>query len=511
MPSKTQFYAQLAAETARGLTDSLQTWTAFLETSARLYKYPYYEQLLIFAQKPEATACAGYEVWNDTMHRFVRRGSKGIALLDSSGDNPRIKYVFDVSDTGGGANARRPFLWEYKPEHQENVTAALEERFGSPGRASFALQLEAIAGDLIESYWDDHRQDILRIVDGSFLEEYDEDNLRATFHHAGTVSTAYMLMSRCGLDPSTYFTHEDFLPVFDFNTPETIGALGSAISEASEQVLRQIEVTIKRYEREHRAERTESHERTAIQDERRLPDSRSEPERDNGNAAGQVRENAENLSEGASSGTVLESASVGEAVSASEGDRRGGAEPSGNDDPEADGSGGNQREAESREPDAVGGPDEQLQGPGGGDDSLGADLQLNDAAEGPGQMSLFPSEAEQIEQIAEAESAHETLPAFSIPQEDIDLLLIYGSNDRNGRMKIATEFMKQKSVEEIADFLKKTYRGAYGIETERGQFSSFAAEEGIRIARGDGAEYDRSAQVPVFFSFCILTSFSNIL
>ena len=157
MPSKTQFYAQLAAETARGLTESLQRWTAFLETSARLYKYPYYEQLLIFAQKPEATACAGYEVWNDTMHRFVRRGSKGIALLDSSGDNPRIKYVFDVSDTGGGANARRPFLWEYRPEHQESVGTSLEERFGSPGRASLALQLEAIAGDLIETYWEDHR------------------------------------------------------------------------------------------------------------------------------------------------------------------------------------------------------------------------------------------------------------------------------------------------------------------------------------------------------------------
>ena len=495
MPSKPQFYLQLAAETASSLTESLQRWTAFLETSARLYKYPYYEQLLIFAQKPEATACAGYEVWNDTMHRFVRRGSKGIALLDSSGDNPHIKYVFDVSDTGGGANARRPFLWEYRPEHQESVGTALEERFGSPDRASLALQLEAIAGDLIENYWDDHSQDILHIVDGSFLEEYDEDNLRATFHHAGTVSTAYMLMSRCGLDPSTYFTHEDFLPVFDFNTPETIGALGSAISEASDQVLRQIEVTIKRYEREHRAERMESHEQTAIQDERRLPDSRSEPERDNGNPAGQVRENAEDLSEGASSGTVLESAADGAAIPASEGDRPGSAEPARNDDAQADASGGDQREAESREPDAVGGPDEQLQGPGGGDDSHRADLQLNDAAEGPGQMSLFPSEAAQIEQIAEAESVQETLPAFSIPQEDIDLLLIYGSNNRNGRMMIATEFMKQNSVEEIAGFLKKSYRGAYGIETERGQFSSFAAEEGIRIVRGDGAEYDRSAQV----------------
>ena len=160
MPSKTHFYAQLAAETARGLTNSLQIWTAFLETSARLYKYPYYEQLLIFAHKPEATACAGYEVWNETMNRYVRRGTKGIALIDSSGDTPRMKYVFDVSDTGGGANARRPFLWEYRPEHQDSVTAALEQRFGHSGSISLAFQLEAVAGELIESWWEEHRRDI---------------------------------------------------------------------------------------------------------------------------------------------------------------------------------------------------------------------------------------------------------------------------------------------------------------------------------------------------------------
>ena len=396
MPSKTQFYAQLAAETARGLTDSLQTWTAFLETSARLYKYPYYEQLLIFAQKPEATACAGYEVWNETMNRYIRRGTKGIALIDSSGDTPRMKYVFDVSDTGGGANARRPFLWEYRPEHRDSVTAALEQRFGQSGSVSLAFQLEAIAGELIESYWEEHQRDILGIVDGSFLEEYDEDNLRAVFKHAGTVSTAYALMSRCGLDPSGYFTHEDFQPIFDFNTPATVGILGTAISEASEQVLRQIEVTIKRYEREHRAERTDNHERTELQGERRLSDPGSEPERDGGDAAGQVRQDAEDLSDGASPGAVLESAPVGEAVSPSAGDRRDGAEPSGNDDAEADGSSGDQREAESREPDAVGRSDEQLQSPGRRDNPPGVGLQLNDEAdEGPGQMSLFPSEAEQ--------------------------------------------------------------------------------------------------------------------
>ena len=496
MPSKTQFYAQLAAETARGLTESLQTWTAFLETSARLYKYPYYEQLLIFAQKPEATACAGYEVWNETMHRYVRRGSKGIALIDSSGDNPRMKYVFDVSDTGGGANARRPFLWEYRPEHKDSVTAALEQRFGVSGSASLAIQLESIAGELIESWWEEHQRDFRGIVDGSFLEEYDEDNLRAVFKHAGTVSAAYMLMSRCGLDPSNYFTHEDFQPIFDFNTAATVGILGTAISEASEQVLRQIEVTIKRYEREHRAERTENHERTELQGERRLSDPGSEPERDAADAAGQVRTDAEELPEGASPGAILEPAPVGEAVSPSEGDRRDSAEPTRNDDAEADERGGDQRDNESRESDAVGGSDEQLQGPGRGDDSPGAGLQLSpDADEGPGQMSLFPSEAEQIEQIAEAESVPETLPAFSIPQEDIDLLLIFGSNDQEGRMKIATEFMKQKSVEDLAAFLKMTYRGAYGIETERGRFSSFAADDGIHFASGDGAEYERKAQV----------------
>lgn len=496
MPSKTQFYAQLAAETSRRLTDSLQTWTAFLETSARLYKYPYYEQLLIFAQKPEATACAGYEVWNETMNRYVRRGTKGIALIDSSGDNPRMKYVFDVSDTGGGANARRPFLWEYRPEHQEAVTTALENRFGKSGRISFAFQLEDIAGELIENWLDEHQRDLRGIVDGSFLEEYDEDNLRAVFKHAGAVSAAYMLMSRCGLDPSNYFTHEDFQPIFDFNTPATVGVLGTAISEASEQVLRQIEVTIKRYEREHRAERTENHERTELQGERRLSDPGSEPEPDSGDAAGQIRQDAEILSEGASPGAVLESAPVGEAVSPSEGDRRDGAEPSGNDDAEADGSSGDQREAEGRGPDAVDRTDEQLQGASRGDDPPGAGLQLNDdAEEGPGQMSLFPSEAEQIQTIAEAESAQQAPSAFSILQEDIDLLLIFGSNDREARMKITTEFCKHKRPERVVDYLKKTYRGAYGIETERGKFSSFAAEDGIHIARGDGAEYARDAQV----------------
>ena len=145
MPSKLQLYAQLADQTAQQITGSLQAWTGFLTTAARLYKYPYHEQLMIYAQRPEATACADYELWNNTMHRYVRRGSRGIALIDTSGDNPRLRYVFDVSDTGGGEKSRRPYLWEYRDEHHDAVTAALERRFDVDAARGMEEQLERIA------------------------------------------------------------------------------------------------------------------------------------------------------------------------------------------------------------------------------------------------------------------------------------------------------------------------------------------------------------------------------
>ena len=245
MPSKLQFYAQMADQTAQQLTGSLQAWTGFLTTAARLYKYPYHEQLMIYAQCPEATACADYDLWNKTMRRYVRRGSQGIALIDTSGDNPRLKYVFDVSDTGGGEQSRRPYLWAYRDEHYDAVTAALERRFDVASQGDLADQLETIAAQLVNEYWQDNQYDILGIVDGSFLSEYDDFNVGAAFRNAAVVSTTYALLSRCGLEPEEYFTHEDFLNVFDFDTPATVAALGTAVSVASEQVLRQIEVTIK--------------------------------------------------------------------------------------------------------------------------------------------------------------------------------------------------------------------------------------------------------------------------
>ena len=497
MPSKLQFYSQLADQTARQLTGSLQTWTGFLTTAARLYKYPYHEQLMIYAQRPEATACADYELWNRTMRRFVRRGSQGIALIDTSGDNPKIKYVFDVSDTGGGPRSRRPFLWEYRDEHYDGVTAALERRFDVSAEHGLAEQLESIAAQLVDEYWNDNQYDILGIVVGSFLEEYDDFNVGAAFRNAAVVSTTYALLSRCGLEPERYFTHEDFLNVFDFNTPATVAALGAAVSQTSEQVLRQIEIAIKNYEREKLTERSQNHDRAELSEERGLPDPRPDADRTDADAPRQVRENAEALPGGASPGAVESDDPERNPVPAPAGDRGGGEQPDGSDDPGAGESGGRDGGSESVRPDAVDRPDERLQGPGRRNDPGRADLQLTEhtPAEASGQITLFPSEGEQIEMIMEAESAATAPFAFSLPQEDVDLLLRLGSNTEDARTKLALEFMKQKPTSELVAFVKQTFHDGYGLITDHGKLSSWAAEDGLHILRGTSVRYARNAQI----------------
>ena len=496
MPSKVQLYAQMADRTAEQITGSYQKWTAFLTTAARLYKYPYNEQLMIFAQRPEATACAGYDLWNKQMRRYVRRGSKGIALVDTSSDQPKLRYVFDVSDTSGGENSRRPYLWEYRQEHREVVSAALEQRFDVSGENGLADQMERVAAQLVDEYWHDNWRDIVGIVDGSFLEDYDEFNIGAAFRNAAAVSTTYALLSRCGMQPGDYFEHEDFLNVFDFNTPQTVAALGTAISQSSELVLRQIEVTIKNYEREKIAERSESHERTDLHPQRGLSDSRPEPDRAAASPAGQVRQDAEELPEGASSGAVEQPAAVREAVPPSAGDRRGGEQPAGTDDAGADEVGGRDGIAESQRPDEVGRADEHAESAGRGNDPHGTGVQLNmfDAPAGA-QMSFFPSEAEQIQSIAEAESVTPSAFSMFISQDDIDHILRAGGNADAARMKIAAEFSKQKPLEDRAAFLKALYYGGNGLITDNGRLSAWYGDDGIHIATGDTSRYLRSAQV----------------
>ena len=407
MPTKAEMYAQMAEKVAVQLTGSWQEWTGFLTTAARLYKYPFHEQMMIYAQRPDATACAEYDLWNNRMGRYVRRGSKGIALVDDSGDRPRLRYVFDISDTGRRENSRTPWLWTLEEAHTAPVTAMLENRYEVTG-SDLAEQLTRVAGKLAEEYWTEYQQDIRHIVDGSFLEEYDEIDIGVQFQSAATVSIAYALMSRCGLEPERHFDYEDFMPIFDFNTPATVRALGTAVSQASQQVLRQIGITIQNYERAQIAERSVTHgEQTDLHPERGLSDSRSEADRAAAEAPGQVRQDAENVPEGASAHPVQPVADDREAVPAPSGDRRDREHPSGADDVPAGERRGRDGGTESQRPDGLGGPDEHLQGPGGGNSAGGTYQQLT--------LNLFLSEAEQIQRIDEAESV-KTPSAFSMPK-----------------------------------------------------------------------------------------------
>ena len=495
MPNKLQAYAEQAERTARQITGSHLAWTAFLTTAARLYKYPYNEQLMIYMQRPEATACAEYDFWNEKMGRYVRRGSTGIALIDATGYKPRLKYVFDVSNTGGKENARRVNLWELKEAHTDSVSAMLERNYGVSGRNGLTEQFEAVASRLASEYWRDHSRDILGIVADSYLEEYDDYNIEVAFKNAAVVSITYSLMSRCGMQPEDHFEHEDFFSIFDFNTPRTVAALGTAVSEINEQVLRQIEVTIRNYEREHSAERTAEHgEQPDLHDERRLHDSRPE-DRGAGAAPRQVRADAPEVPEGASAHSLEPDDSGGSPVPAPAGDRAGGAEPLRADDAGAGGGGRSDGEPESPRPNEMGGPDERLQGAGRGDYSGRADLRITEHPARGGQLSFFPTEAEQITAIEEAESVAQTPFAFSVSQEQLDHVLRLGGNEDNTRMVIAAAFQKQKSTEDIAALLQSTFHGGNGFKTPEGELSAWYAVDGIHIAPGRSAEYMRSAQV----------------
>ena len=483
MPSKTEFYRQMADHVATQLTGSWQEWAGFLTTAARLYKYPFHEQLLIYAQRPDATACAEYDLWNEKMGRYVRRGSKGIALVDDSGDRPRLRYVFDISDTGTREHSRTPWLWQLEERHLDSVQAMLERTYDVSGD-DLAGQLTEVAGKLAEEYWTEHQQDFFYIVDGSFLEEYDEYNIGVQFKAAATVSITYALMSRCGLEPERYFDHEDFMAIFDFNTPSTIGALGTAVSQINQQVLRQIGVTVRNAEREANQERSKQDEQSHdLHPERRLSDSRPEAEPAAGETPGQVRQDEENLPERTPSHPLQPDAAEREVVPAPSGDRRDRPEQTGADDAPAGERSGSHRATESQRSHEVGGADEYLQSTGRGDPDGGAYQQLT--------LNLFLSEAEQIQSIDEAENVAHTSSAFSFAQNDIDHVLRLGGNTDRQRERVVAAFEKQKTTAEIAEILKTLYHGGNGL----GSVSAWYAEDGIHLSHGKSVRYDRSAQV----------------
>ena len=425
MPSKLQFYSEFAERTARQITGSYRSWTAFLATAARLYKYPYNEQLMIYAQRPDATACAEYDFWKDRMGRYVQRGSTGIALIDTSGYQPRLRYVFDVADTTPRDAARSFTLWEMRTEHEAKVCSMLTEQYDVPADEGIIAQFERVADKLALEYWTEQKRDICDIVADSFLNGYDEDNIRMAFKTAASTSITYALMARCGFSPDGYFEPEDFMPVFDFNTPAVVSVLGTAVSEISQRVLRQIEITVKRHERERRAERTEEHgEQPDLQDQRRISDPRPEPARESAEpAAWQIRTDAADVSPGASPDSLESDDSVGNAVSAPAGDRRSGEPEVGADDAGADDVGRSDGSVESSRPIEVGRSNEHLQGASRGSDPRGADLRITEPVQGE-QISFMP-EAENVQ----TSSASSALDYNSIKEAHPDNIVLFQAGD----------------------------------------------------------------------------------
>ena len=429
---------------------------------SRNYKYDFADQVLIHAQRPDASACAEYDVWTERMGRYVRRGAKGIALVDYSGDAPRLRYVFDVSDTGARKNSR-PFVpWQVNSKNTGAVISALEARFGVEPRVSLAEQLEVVAAQLADEYWLDNGGDILGIVDGSFLEGYDEFTIGIKFRNAAIVSLTHTLLARCGFEPENYLTPENFEDVFEWNTPETATALGSAVSENTRLVLREIERTIRSYER------SRYNDRNNLQDRERRTDSRPDLARDGANRP--VREDASTLPQGAPAGAVEPPRADGDAVRAPARDRDSGAEPHRPDAAETRGGGGRDGVVEGRRSAEVDGSDEHLQSASRRSSSERVNLQLN----------LFD----------EAEDA-DAPSAFSCPQEVIDAILRVGENTSYLHERVVAEFEKQRSLDEIAAFLPTVYHGGVGVVVDGERYAAWMSTDGIRIAQGNAARYER--------------------
>ena len=450
MPSKTEEYLALAQRTANGLTRYWESWTDYLTTASRLYKYPFADQLMIYAQRPDATACADFDIWNNRMNRYVRRGAKGIALLDESSGFPRLHYVFDVSDTGVRRNSRDPEVWQYNDDLKQPVSEMLAATYGISGER-VSQQLADVAGKLVADYWDNNGGDIRAIVDGSLLMDYDEAGVEMQFKSAAAISVTYTLLERCGFEPAGWFDKDDFRAIHEFSTPDSVYALGAAVSDMSREVLRNIERTVKTTIRRRNAERSqyeyEQQERDLL-DHRGLsapePDPEPAPE-----AAGQIRQAASDVPERPSPSAVQHDAPEREPV------------------PAPDGGG-----ADGREPDAAdhGAASETEPGPGQGEpaDGVGAaHEQPESAGRGTGadgtnlQLSFFdahiPTEAQQIEKIDRAES-EKTPSAFVLSQAEIENeLRRHGSGFMGGKQRIMALYQTQPDRNLRAKALAKEY------------------------------------------------------
>ena len=450
MPSKTEEYLALAQRTANGLTRYWESWTDYLTTASRLYKYPFSDQLMIYAQRPDATACADFDIWNNRMNRYVRRGAKGIALLDESSGFPRLHYVFDVSDTGVRRNSRDPEVWQLGPDLVQPVSEMLSKTYGISGER-VSQQLADVAGKLVADYWDNNGGDIRAIVDGSLLMDYDEAGVEMQFKSAAAISVTYTLLERCGIEPAGWFDKDDFQAIYNFSTPDSVYALGAAVSDMSREVLRNIERTVKTTIRRRNAERSqyeyEQQERDLL-DRRGLPAPEPNPE-PAPEAAGQVRQAAPDVPDAESPGAVQHDAPEREPVPAPDGGGANSREPDA-----ADHGAASETEpgpGQGAKSDGVGAAHEQLASAGRGTGADGADLQLSflDAN--------IPTEAQQIEKIDRAES-EKTPSAFVLSQAEIEnVLRRHGSGFMGGKQRIMALYQTQPDRKLRAKALAKEY------------------------------------------------------
>ena len=449
MPSKTEEYLALAQRTANGLTRYWESWTDYLTTASRLYKYPFADQLMIYAQRPDATACAEFDIWRNRMNRYVRRGSKGIALLDESSGFPRLHYVFDVSDTGVRRNSRDPEVWQLGPDLVQPVSEMLAATYGISGER-VSQQLADVAGKLVADYWDNNGGDIRAIVDGSLLMDYDEAGVEMQFKSAAAISVTYTLLERCGFEPAGWFDKDDFRAIHEFSTPDSVYALGAAVSDMSREVLRQIERTVKTTIRRRNNERSqhEYEQQSELHADRGL----SSPEPDPASAeepAGQVRQAAPDVPDEPSPGVVPHDASERESVPAPDGGGADGREPDA-----ADHGAASETEpgpGQGAESDGVGAAHEQPESASRGTGDDGADLQLSflDA--------VLPTEAQQIEKIDRAES-EKTPSAFVLSQAEIENeLRKHGSGFTGGKQRIMALYQTQPDRNLRAKALAKEY------------------------------------------------------
>lgn len=463
MPSKKQMIAEAAAMEAMNIVSDTARYSAFLDTASYHYKYSFRDQLLIFGQKPEATACADIETWNK-LGRWVNKGTKGIALLVEQGNDYRLRYVFDIADTNSRAN-RIVNLWQMKPHYEADVLEALENSFGESGQDSrFGDRIKEIVSHAVDDNLQDYLTQLHAAAPGSTLGELDNDTRAIWLRGTVSSSVTYMVLRRCGYEPSEYMAPDDLLWILDFNNPATISVLGSATSDISEMVIREIETTVRSLDRSAQqrihtfasaqpnhyndsrnqpTERSIEHE-SELHNAGRLPDPQSD--RSGESEDRQVRDASESISEGASGRAVHRDAPVWESEQASGGDRSDGQRDDGSDGYADGDDSGRNGEPESQQSDGLGAGDEQYSERSGGDDSDGADLQLTE---------VLPSVEEQQVNIQEAEV--ESASAFAFSQEEIDAILLRGGNVYHGKFRIYEQYLLKQSKAENITFLKNEY------------------------------------------------------